>query len=353
MRGKAKRIKSVFGILIPIMLFVITGWASHGEAAKSPKEFYKGKIIRIVVSAMPGGGTDLSARIIAPYLAKYTGASNVAIQNNAAAGGLVAKNYVFSSAKPNGLTLGIDPGSIPFQNYLMDIPGVRFDVLGAPYIANYADQRWFGLVSAKGPYNSIEDLKSAKGLKFGGATAGGGVTLSSVLVLYLFDLDGKVITGFRGTTGVALSLRKNELDGGSGQTSSVLNNMRQGYVKPLVVLDYKRIKQLPDVPAVTELIKLTPEKKEMLDSHQFVPNTKIMTAPPGTPKDRVQFLRDAMEKVKNDLEFKKKIEKAMGIDCDWISIEETEKMARQATEQKKKGSFKKLENLMKRYRFTR
>jgi tripartite-type tricarboxylate transporter receptor subunit TctC len=328
---------------------VSTTWA-QGKAAEKPEDFYKGKILRIVCSATPGGGTDLAARVIAPYIAKYTGAANVAIENNAAGGGLVAKNYVFNNAKPDGLTMGIDPGSIPVQNFLMDAAGVKYDLTSAPWIANFDDQPWMGLVGAKSQYKSVNDMKGAKGLKFGGATIGGGVTVSSVLVMHLFGLDGKVVTGFKGTTEVALALARGELDGGSGQTSNIKNNMEQGYVRPLVVLEYKRVKELPDVPAITELMEITGEKKELLDAHIMVPTTKMMCVPPGTPQDRVQFLRNAMEKIKEDSQFQAEMEKAMGIKCAWVSIQETEELAKRATEAKKKGVYDKLKELQEKYR---
>ena len=350
MRRKTLGNKSLFGMALLILLFLITGWVSYGDAAESPEKFYKGKIMKIVVSARPGGGSDLAARLIAPYIVKYTGASSVAIENNSKAGGLMAKNYVFNNATPDGLTLGLDPGSIPFQNYLMGEPGAKYDLVSAPWIANFDHQPWLGLVGAKSSYRSIKDLKSAKGLKFGGASPGGGISVSSALVLYLFNLDGRVITGFRGTTGVALAMGKGELDGGSGQTSNVMKNMEQGYVRPLVVLEYERVKEIPDVPTVSELIQLTDEQKEILDLHISVPTTKMMSAPPGTPKDRVQFLRDAIEKIKKDPQFEKDIEKAMGIPCTWVSLKETEKLAQKATEARKKGSYKKLDQVLERYR---
>lgn len=342
---------AVLGTMVGFALlfsFAIKG--NYGEAAEGAKDFYKGKIIKLVVSARPGGGTDLAARVIAPFLAKYTGAKNVVIENNAKAGGLVAKNFVFNKARPDGLTIGLDPGSIPFQNYLTDAPGVQFDLLRAPWIGNLAPQPWMGLVGAKSPYRSIEDLKSKKGLKFGGATAGGGISVSSALVLYLFNLDGKLVTGFKGTTGVALALARGELDGGSGQTSNVMNNVRQGYVRPIVILEYHRVKEFPEVPAVPELIELKGERKQIFDAHLIVPTTKMLSVPPGTPLDRVQFLQHAMEQIRKDQEFKSKIEKAMGIECKWISIEETERLAKQATEEKKRGTFKKLAEIVKSYR---
>src|ERR1700759_4962756 len=52
-------------------------------------EFDRGKTIRILVGSPPGGGYDLYARLIAPYLAKKLDAQ-VIIENRAGGSGLLA-----------------------------------------------------------------------------------------------------------------------------------------------------------------------------------------------------------------------------------------------------------------------
>jgi tripartite-type tricarboxylate transporter receptor subunit TctC len=332
------------------LLLILGGLATGANAAESPEDFYRGKIIKIVVSSRPGGGTDLSARIIAPYIQKYTGASRVVIRNKGEAGGLVAVNYVYNRVKPDGLTLGLDPVSIPFQSYLTDYVGVKFELTKIPFVAQFLLQQWLGFLGTKGPYSSIEDLKSAKGLKFGGAAPGGGITIGSALILYFFDLDGKVVTGFRGTTGVAMALARGEIHGSAAETPAVLRNMKQGYVKPIMTLDYKRARAFPEVPAVTELMKFTGEKNEILDSFLMTPGAKTICVPPGTPKDKLQFLREAVAKIRQDEGFQKQIKKAMGTECEWVSVEDTENLVRRAVEAKEKGTFKKLTDIVAKYR---
>jgi tripartite-type tricarboxylate transporter receptor subunit TctC len=76
--------------------------------------FYQGKTIRIIVGFTAGGLYDQYARILARHMPKYIpGNPNIIVQNMPGAGSLTATNYVYSVAKPDGLTLGmVGSGSI-------------------------------------------------------------------------------------------------------------------------------------------------------------------------------------------------------------------------------------------------
>src|ERR671919_428004 len=68
--------------------------------------FYQGKTITMVVSSTTGGGYDLWARFVAPYIVKYIpGSPSIVVQNMPGAGNIIGANYVYGIAKPDGLTL--------------------------------------------------------------------------------------------------------------------------------------------------------------------------------------------------------------------------------------------------------
>jgi tripartite-type tricarboxylate transporter receptor subunit TctC len=72
-----------------------TAHAQQGEAA-----FFKGKTVRMVVGYGAGGGFDLYARMIAPYLAKNLGAQ-VVVENQPGAGGITALNKIMNNTPPD------------------------------------------------------------------------------------------------------------------------------------------------------------------------------------------------------------------------------------------------------------
>ena len=60
----------------------------------------------LVVGLSAGGGYDIVARLLAPYLGKYLpGNPNVIVDNRTGAGGLVAANLVYKAAPKDGTTV--------------------------------------------------------------------------------------------------------------------------------------------------------------------------------------------------------------------------------------------------------
>jgi tripartite-type tricarboxylate transporter receptor subunit TctC len=68
---------------------------------------FQGKTVTIVVGTVAGDLYDLYARAIALFMGKYLpGNPNIIVQNMPGAGHMIAANYVYNVAKPDGLTLG-------------------------------------------------------------------------------------------------------------------------------------------------------------------------------------------------------------------------------------------------------
>ena len=73
-------------------------------SAQAP--FYQDKTIRIIAGYGAGSVDDAWTRLIARYLAKHIpGNPNMIVQNMPGAGAMIAANYVYKVAKPDGLTL--------------------------------------------------------------------------------------------------------------------------------------------------------------------------------------------------------------------------------------------------------
>ncbi|HYJ16549.1 MAG TPA: hypothetical protein VE170_13725, partial [Candidatus Limnocylindria bacterium] len=75
---------------------------SHGQ---SP--YFEGKTMTIIVGTGAGDLYDLYARAVALFMGKHLpGNPNILVQNMPGAGHMIAANYVYNIAKPDGLTLG-------------------------------------------------------------------------------------------------------------------------------------------------------------------------------------------------------------------------------------------------------
>jgi tripartite-type tricarboxylate transporter receptor subunit TctC len=69
--------------------------------------YYQGKQIKVVVGFTSGGFYDRWARLLSRHMPKHMpGNPEMILQNMPGAGSVVATNYVYSVAKPDGLTIG-------------------------------------------------------------------------------------------------------------------------------------------------------------------------------------------------------------------------------------------------------
>ncbi len=100
-------------------------------------EYHAGKTIRIVVGFPPGGGFDTYSRALARHLGRHVpGKPTVVVENMAGAGSLIAANYGYKVARPDGLTIVNFHGS-QILGQVVGRAGVDFDArsyqwLGAP-----------------------------------------------------------------------------------------------------------------------------------------------------------------------------------------------------------------------------
>src|SRR5690606_27297925 len=168
----------------------------NGKAAKAgPAAFYDRASIKWIIPYSPGGGYDEYARLLAPYLEKYTGA-RVDILNLAGAGGMRGVNELYKSA-PDGLTIGMINGSALVTNEIAGIKGASYDLSRFEYIGRIVADRRVLVVSTDSGYESLEDLRKAPGkVKIGATGLGGSTYVDAVICNQAFEMDLQVIHGF-------------------------------------------------------------------------------------------------------------------------------------------------------------
>ncbi len=348
---KQKKLLALIGSICLVLVLTATSLmtACAKPAPATAADFYKGKTIKIIVPGKQGGGTDLSARIVIPYLEQFTGAT-VVQENRPEGAGNPAVTYMYNQAKPDGLTLGIqDTGSL-FRNAMAGAAGAEYEIDKFNYIGIWNIEPHLMVVKADGPYNSVEDLRGVKELKFGSTTPGGGYTLSCAFVIEFLDLDAKIVCGLKGTEGIAMSLAKGEADVGPGVLASTIKFMEQGYTKPILMLTYERNPALPEVPTLPEVVDLSKEQKAVFDVFLLAALGKMMFAPPGTPQDRVEFLRGGLDDIVSRKDFQEQFKSMFQFFGPCLTGAETHKKAEELLELAKEGHYEKAIKLMDKYR---
>src|SRR5262245_43545224 len=109
------------------VIFLIIYLSCFTPPLQAQSDFYKGKQMKIVVGASTGAASDLYARVVAHHLPKHiSGKPDIIVQNMPGGGSITAANYVYSVAKPDGLTLGAVTAPIYFAQ-LLGRKEVQFD----------------------------------------------------------------------------------------------------------------------------------------------------------------------------------------------------------------------------------
>jgi len=299
--------RRILGLFILLLGCILLSGVAHATS----HDFFKGKAVRLLVGTSPGGAMDDWGRFVAQHLGKHIpGNPDIIVQNMAGAGTVVAANYVYNVAKPDGLTLGlVNPGI--YIDQLLGVKEVKFDwpkfsMIGSP---ERVDQVLF--IRADFPQKSLDDLRKAKEAPRCGALSR--TTLAYFLPKLVEDGLGikmHMVLGYGGGGDMNLAMEKGELHCRAGTVSAYVGReptrawIKNGFVRALVQSGATRYSRLPDVPTFYELAEIykTPEAirrvaKVLLSSGDL---GRPFIAPPGMPGERVKALREAFVKTMKD-----------------------------------------------------
>lgn len=311
LHSTTKGCSSLATLVLLAALIVTTISRASAQAQQTP--FYKDKTIRIVVGFTSGGLYDQYARLLARHMGKYIpGNPNIIVQNMPGAGSLTSTNYVYSVAKPDGLTLGM-PGSGIYLDQLLGRKEASFDVAKLAWIGSI-DQRDLVLyMKADAPWKSIEDVMAAKEQPKCGAT--GTSDLTTILTSIMDETLGvkfQEVRGYPGGVEIDLALEKGEIHcRGTGITTHFAREPyftwhKTGFDRHVIQTGAKKDPRMPDAPTLVELMdkRKTSAFSRSVAKVMLVSATlgRPMMATPGTPPDRVKILRDAYVKAFNDPE---------------------------------------------------
>lgn len=315
------RIRSV--LVLCAGLFVDS--AVHAQGAKS---FLDGKIITFLVGSSAGGGTDVTARLIARHIERHLPAKpRIDVANKPGAGGLIAANELYNLKKPDGLTIStLNTGAL-FASAVGN-EAIRFDLQKFLWVGQAFDDAQVLYLKTSTPYTSFDLIKKAnregKQPKMGAQALDHTSNVVVKIAEQIFGLDFTVIPGYPGTPQILLDIERGALDGRAQGIGSLMSTRREwiknGYIKMLATSKRKRDARIPDVAAMEELAPAG--SKGLLNALYAGQNlARSVVLPPGMAADRLKIWRDAFAAMTKDEAFNKEAEK-LGLEVELIRGEE-------------------------------
>ncbi|MBM4299053.1 MAG: hypothetical protein FJ143_15060 [Deltaproteobacteria bacterium] len=275
--------------------------------------FYEGKTITLIATTAPGGSGDLRIKAMVPFLRKHIpGKPNVVMEYIDGGGGRKGANQLYNNVKPDGLTIGAASGGIVGLGIMRE-QGVAYDVdkfiyLGTPESENHA----IIYTRADLGLDNLEKLRAKPGIRIGGQTVGHTSYVAGRLFAYLMDFkDPKFVVGYTSPE-VDVALMSGEVDARANSAVSALRRNPEWLEKR--IMNFHAIMEIPKgvkhprlthLPEIETFAKNERERKLLTVWRGFRGVGSPYILPPGTPKERVDILDEAMRKIFKDPEFPK------------------------------------------------
>ena len=267
-----------------IALAVLAAIAALPAAAQT----YPNRPIRLVVPSSPGGGTDITGRIVANKLSEQLG-QQVVVDNRAGAGTIIGIE-IAAKAPPDGYTLlmglstlAINPSmyaKLPYDA-LRDLAPISLAVLSPNILTVHPS------VPAKTVKEFIALAKAKPGtITFGSAGQATSPHLSGELLKVLAKID-IVHVPFKGSGQSVISSISGEIAANFPSVPTAIPYIKAGKLRGLGVTRAKRTAALPDVPSIAEAGVPGYEATQWFG----------MLAPAGTPRPIIDRLNHEMVKL--------------------------------------------------------
>lgn len=233
----------------------ITALASFSAAALAQDASkWPDRPVRLVVGFVPGGGTDVSARILSAKLSDVLG-EQIVVENKPGASGLIASDYV-AKADADGYTL---------------LLANMQSTVAAPYvlqsnvdpIKDFTAVRYIGSVPnvlvvnpAKHDYKTVQNLVDdarahPKQLLYASSGQGSPQHLSAARFSQIAQVEMEHVP-YKGSGQAMTDLLGGSVDMNFDTLPGAIGQIKSGKLRPLAVTSAQRSKRLPDVPTLAE-----------------------------------------------------------------------------------------------------
>ncbi|MGI6037757.1 MAG: tripartite tricarboxylate transporter substrate binding protein [Limnochordia bacterium] len=283
-------VKGMGVILTIVLLFSVVALG----AANWPS-----KPITMQVAWSAGGGSDITARLLMPYVEEIIGGSIIVV-NRPGAGGEIGFTEL-AKAAPDGYYFGWTntPNSVAFPiaretNYQIEDFAPVANVIYDPGVL---------VVRTDSPYQTLEDFIADARQKPNTLTVGNSGTGGDdyIAVATLENMTGISVNQvpFEGAAPNITAVLGGHVSAGAINASEVKPYVESGQMRVLGLMDTERCHLIPDVPTFREL------------GYDVVSGSaRGFSAPAGTPREIVEKMAAAVEQAMQNPDFLKKAEEA-------------------------------------------
>ena len=226
---------------------------SFAATAQDASSVYPSRQIRIVVGFVPGGATDVVARLIGQKL-QATWGQPVVIENKPGGGSNIGSEQA-ARAAPDGYTLLL--GTIANATNMSIYKNLAYDTLRdfAP-VTQIMSAPSVLVVAPSLPARDLKELitlaKSKPGtLSFASSGAGGSPHLAGELLKSRAGIDIFHVP-YKGAAPALADVVSGTVSMGFKTALSAIPHMQSGRLKPIAVAANRRLAQIPDVPTMAE-----------------------------------------------------------------------------------------------------
>ena len=287
-------------------LFVALALWNCEASAQTP--YFQGKTIRFVVGYPAGSTHDLWARLVGPYLTKYIpGNPNTITQNMPGAGSATAANYVYSVAKPDGLSIAVVNAALYFDQ-LLGRKEVHYDWAKFAWVGSTTPADSLLYMWGAAPYKTIQDVRTATTPPKCGSTGTGntGYFLPKLLEETI-GAKFTIVAGYQGGAEIELAAERGEVQCRAISIpvyfgrEPFLTWQKKGLARILIQTGKKKDSRLRDVPTLHELMdqyKTAAPLRRLADVMLSAGGFGLWPAmtSPNTPDEHVKTLRAAFNK---------------------------------------------------------
>src|ERR1043166_1978778 len=276
----------------------------HAASADPVADFYRGKQLKLIIRAAPGGNYDLYLRLLGRHIVKHIPGNPTAIpMNMPGGGGLTALNYFEKVAPHDGTALTMVTQTQPMDQALgLDKSGI--DMRKLSWIGNMSDENLFLVTRHASSTKTLDDARQRETTL--AATGAGGSEVMLVTILNQFmGTRFKNIVGYRSSPEMNLAMERGETEG------RITTNLRALFASAnndpsvfhvLLQIGTRKDKNY-DAPMLSELAHADNDRLVF----DFISRSMALSRPVATnenvPAERVIALRRAFDETMKDAEF--------------------------------------------------